>query len=516
MAIDEHIHEHIHEQNEVERKYDVDAAAVPPDLSVLPGVVRVAPAVEVEQTATYFDTSDLRLLAAQITLRRRTGGLDDGWHLKLPRGGDRREEVRMPAGEAGDPPAELLDRVRVLIRDAPVAPSAVLVTRRSVTRLLGDGDVVLAELCDDQVTASSGSHTAHTWREWELELVEGPAALLEAAEPVLGRAGARRSTARSKIARALAARLPARPSWREPTALGSHPTAGELLCTYVAHHLARLERQDQLLRSGDQEGVHQLRVAARRLRSALTTYSPILEPGPATELTSELRWFGGVLSEARDAQVLGQRLRALVEQQPAELVVGPVVDRITDELQESFRVGRRRADEALAGERYFRLLDRLEAFLETPPFVGAAGTDARDVVPDLLRVELKKLRKRDRAEHAATSREGRDLAVHAVRKSAKRLRYAAETAQPVFPSRAARLAAAAEALQELLGEHQDSVVSRTALLEIGARAHAAGESAFTFGLLHCVEASRAAELEDRYPDLVADLPRQDLRAWLRT
>ena len=508
MAIDEHA--------EVERKYDVDAATVLPDLSVLPGVVRVAPAIEVEQTATYFDTLDLRLLSAQITLRRRTGGLDDGWHLKLPGGGDRREEVRMPAGEAGHPPAELLDRVRVLIRDAPVAPSAVLVTRRRVHRLLGDGDGVLAELCDDRVTASSGPLPAHTWREWELELVEAPVALLEAAEPVLGRAGARPSAAPSKIARALAASLPARPSWREPTALGSHPTAGELLCAYVAQHLARLERQDQLLRSGDQEGVHQLRVAARRLRSALTTYSPILEPGSVTALTAELRWFGGVLSEARDAQVLGQRLRALVEQQPAELVVGPVADRITDEVEESFRVGRLRADEVLGGERYFRLLDRLEAFLETPSFVEAAGTDAREVVPNLLQVELKKLRKRGRAEHAATSREGRDLAVHDVRKSAKRLRYAAETAQPVFPSRAAGLAAAAEALQELLGEHQDSVVSRAALLEIGARAHAAGESAFTFGILHSVEASRAAELEDHYPDLLADLPRQDLRTWVRT
>ncbi|MCA1781860.1 MAG: CHAD domain-containing protein [Intrasporangiaceae bacterium] len=73
------------------------------------------------------------------------------------------------------------------------------------------------------------------------------------------------------------------------------------MTAYVAGHLARLQRQDQLFRCGDQEGVHQLRVAARRIRSPLTTCAPILEPGSATELCAELRWLGGVLSQARDA-----------------------------------------------------------------------------------------------------------------------------------------------------------------------------------------------------------------------
>lgn len=509
MAADEH--------SEVERKYDADPDAEIPDLSVLPGVVRVTPPIEVEQSATYFDTPDLRLLSAQITLRRRTGGLDDGWHLKLPRGGDRRTEVRMPLGEAERPPVELLDRVRVLIRDAPVEPSAVLLTRRSVHRLLGDEDVVLAELSDDQVkaTTSRDSPTVEQWREWELELVEAPTALLDAAEPLLIHAGARPATVHSKVARVLAESLPTRSTWQERRSLGSHPTAGQLLTAYVNDHLARLEQQDQLLRSGDQEGVHQLRVAARRLRSALTTYTPILEPGAVTELRAELQWFGGVLSEARDAQVLRQRLTALVGEQPAELVRGPVVDRITDELQEKMRAGRMHADEVLDGERYFRLLDALEGFLEIPPFTEAAGIDAREVVPELVQAELHRLRRRDRAHRRSKSHGDRDLALHEVRKSAKRLRYAAETAQPLFRKRATRLAARAKALQELLGEHQDSVVSRTILREIGDRAHEAGENAFTFGLLHAVEAFRAAELEHRYADVLADLPRKDLGVWLR-
>lgn len=509
-AIDQH--------GEVERKYDVDPGAEVPDLGALPEVVRVAAPAAVEQTATYFDTPDLRLLSAQVTLRRRAGGLDDGWHLKLPAAGDRREELRMPLDGSETPPAALLDRVRVLVRDATVVPSAVLVTHRTVRRLLGEGDAVLAELCDDEVraTTSTASPTVEEWREWELELVDGPAELLDAAEPVLLCAGARPSTVRSKVARVLAQQLPARPGWQDRSVLGRHPSAGELLTAYVADHVAGLVRQDGLLRTGDQEGVHQLRVAARRLRSALTTYAPILEPGAADALRAELRWFGGVLGEARDAQVLRQRLTRLVEEQPAELVLGPVAERITEELQERYRVGRRHATEVLDGERYFRLLDALEAFLRTPPLNDAAGLDAREVVPDLVQAELDRLRTRDRAHRRATSRADRDLALHEVRKSAKRLRYAAETTQPVFGERAAALAARAEALQELLGEHQDSVVSRAALRELGARAHEAGRNGFTFGLLHGVEAGAAAGLERRYAETIAALPRKDLGVWLRS
>lgn len=52
-----------------------------PELVSVPGVGGVAPPVEVERVATYYDTGDLRLLSARITLRRRLGGVDDGWHL---------------------------------------------------------------------------------------------------------------------------------------------------------------------------------------------------------------------------------------------------------------------------------------------------------------------------------------------------------------------------------------------------------------------------------------------------
>ena len=517
--------------DEVERKYEVDPDTRVPALHELSGVARVAPPIELKQVATYYDTHDLRLLAAGVTLRRRTGGLDDGWHLKLPAGGDRREELRVEGAHADAIPTQLLDRVRGLVRDAAVGPTAVLTTRRRLYRVLGENEVVLAEFCADHVTvgvrdgASDGAVVDAVggavrdapeddeWHEWELELVEASEELLDAAEPMLLGAGARPASTQSKLARAIG--QPSRQAWRTRTELGKLPSAVELLTAYLSQYLARLQDQDLLLRSGDQGGVHQLRVAARRMRSALATYAPVLPPESTDELREELRWLGATLAEARDAQVLRKRLTALLEQEPSDMVLGPVKPRLDAELGRQFRRGRAKADEALAAPRYFRLLDRLEDFLAQPPLTEASQSPAEEVVPRLLKRDLKRLRKRQRGFESAETGEERDLTLHEIRKAAKRLRYAAETARPVFGKRAKRLAARAEAVQELLGEHQDSVMSRVALREIGARAFLSGENGFTFGRLHGVEQARATEIEEAYPTTLSRLPTGQLDRWLR-
>ena len=94
---------------------------------------------------------------------------------------------------------------------------------------------------------------------------------------------------------------------------------------------------------------------------------------------------------------------------------------------------------------------------------------------------------------------GRDEALHEARKAAKRSRYAAEAAQPTAGTRAKKLAGAMEDLQELLGDHHDSLVARQVLREAGMAAHAAGENAFSYGLLHARQAAEAERIE-------ADLP----------
>lgn len=83
---------------ETERKYDAPAGTKPPQLADLPGVADMAGPEEQMLEAEYFDTDDLRLIRNGITLRRRRGGSDPGWHLRLPAGKDSRREIRVPLG----------------------------------------------------------------------------------------------------------------------------------------------------------------------------------------------------------------------------------------------------------------------------------------------------------------------------------------------------------------------------------------------------------------------------------
>src|SRR5690349_9233180 len=174
------------EHLEIERKYDAAPNLPWVDLSSLPGVRGLAEPKEKLLDATYYDTDDLALIRAGITLRRRTGGSDAGWHLKLPADGGARTEFGEPLGESTSPPPPLVDRIRVHVRDHDLEPVARIESRRTVHELLGEAGAVLAEAADDVVTASgrgeAGSADLVTWREWEIELVDGPAVLMDAAD----------------------------------------------------------------------------------------------------------------------------------------------------------------------------------------------------------------------------------------------------------------------------------------------------------------------------------------------
>jgi inorganic triphosphatase YgiF len=206
---------------EIERKYAVDAGFVLPDLSVVPGVAAVTGPRTYHLTAIYHDTPGQRLAAARITLRRRTGGTDAGWHLKLPAGAGARREVHMPLGPGTEGvPAELAGLVSEQTGGEPLRPIARLQTTRTVRHLMDSAGQVLAEVADDEVTGSlpDQSHgqtegppgpdawrTAIAWREVEIELARGPAGLLDSAGQVLLDAGARPSPAASKLSLLLSA-----------------------------------------------------------------------------------------------------------------------------------------------------------------------------------------------------------------------------------------------------------------------------------------------------------------------
>ena len=140
---------------ETERKYDAEAGFALPDLAGLDGVAAVTGPQTYRLRAIYFDTTDFRLAAAKITLRRRTGGTDAGWHLKLPAGVDSRREVHAPLGRgASSVPARLAELVAGWSGGQPLRPIARLATTRRLRRLAGRDGEVLAEVADDLVIGS--------------------------------------------------------------------------------------------------------------------------------------------------------------------------------------------------------------------------------------------------------------------------------------------------------------------------------------------------------------------------
>lgn len=194
---------------EVERKYDCDPQTPLPSWQEVPGVTGVTDGELRALDARYFDTADAALARAGVALRRRTGGPDEGWHVKGPREGDGRLELGWPLGES----EELPDAVAGTISrwtTAPLTPLARIENARTAYLLTGPEGVV-AEFVDDQVRATDlRSGIQREWREWEMEL--GPAApadeagreaFFAAVEKAIRAVGGRDAASGSKLARAL-------------------------------------------------------------------------------------------------------------------------------------------------------------------------------------------------------------------------------------------------------------------------------------------------------------------------
>jgi inorganic triphosphatase YgiF len=183
---------------EVERKFEADASFALPSLDGLPGVASVAPPVVYQLDAIYFDTADLALHRSRVTLRRRTGGPDEGWHLKLPVNVDTRRELHEPLSPAVPP--RLAAAVKELTADQPLQAIATLSTERTVRRLASSDGTALGEVADDAVTARrfppEGS-AGLAWREIEVESAD--ADVLTAAGLLLTGAGARPARSASKL-----------------------------------------------------------------------------------------------------------------------------------------------------------------------------------------------------------------------------------------------------------------------------------------------------------------------------
>ncbi|MFE7646095.1 CYTH and CHAD domain-containing protein [Streptomyces phaeoluteigriseus] len=513
---------------ETERKYEVPASGDAPRLTGLTGSGKGWSLVDGgahDLDAVYYDTADLRLLRASATLRRREGGPDAGWHLKLPLGEDTREEIRAPLGthDRGNPhdiPEGLRDLALSRTRGARLEPVVRLRTERTVRELVDADGGLLAELTLDRVRADSlrGDHGHAAWTELEVEAVTEDTAptVLERVEKALGKEGFTRSDAPSKAARALSETTPGTVPVAPRPADTASGTAGEHVLAYLTRQARAVVDLDPAVRRGLPDSVHQMRVACRRLRSCLRSYRPLLDGEVTEPVRAELKWLGGELGAERDQEVLLARLRGGVDALPGELVLGPVSARLQAWDAARSSEARDRTLAALSSPRYVALLEALDRLTTHPPLRAKAARKPAKVLPRALLKEHDRLA--HRVERALRTPAGpeRDAAFHEARKGAKRVRYAAEAARPALGGAAKRLAKRVKAVQEALGDHHDSVVARETLRRQAVAAHRVGEPGFTWGLLYGREQAGAADRERELPQLWRAATHGDARKALGT
>jgi inorganic triphosphatase YgiF len=353
---------------ERERKYELPPGTKLPSLARLSGVAAsVGPNAE-RLEAVYYDTPDLRLARAGVTLRKRTGGADAGWHLKVPADTDTREEIRFPLDDGSTaPPAELTALTLGITRGLPLEPVARIVTNRAGWRLVGSSGTPLAELADDRVEAENlTDHSGvRNWREVELEASDTD--LLNRADKALRKAGLRPSPHDSKLAHVL------RPDTDDETGA----TAGDQLVDYLRAKVDTLLRNDLLARRDTEDAVHEMRVAVRRIRGTLRVYRKLLDRTRVRQIRDELQWLGKRLAPARDLEVLDERCQRAIHDLPPELVIGPVAARLTREFAPARADARRVVQRTLGTKRYLRLLDELDRLRLYPPLRERANRKAR-------------------------------------------------------------------------------------------------------------------------------------------
>jgi CHAD domain-containing protein len=554
---------------EIERKYDVDRQQRVPDLLQIEGIAALDFPGTVTLTAVYFDTDALDLAQHRIILRRREGGADSGWHLKLP-ASEGRTEMQWPleadpdgAGPAdpadlvdcddnsghdsADVPARVLDPIRTIVRDRPLSSLARITTIRTTVLLLNDQGDAIAEFADDDVSASdTRGGVFRKWREWEVELFSAaPAtrrertALLDRIEAGLRGAGAQPSTSIAKIARALGADALtelAPPAARRTKPVEPHAGSAASVVATLRGLQATLTDLDPRVRAEGYQAVHAMRITVRRLRSVLSIYRRLFDRAVVDRLRNDLEVVGLALGAARDADVRVRRVQKDLEGLSAELRDEAADHRLRSESRARAVAAQDQVRRVLTGRQYFGLLDQLDNFLGDPAVTAKTYQSAALEVSKALGRGVTRLQEQtdvalatlkaaagaaegesDEADEADAPR-GADeaagvvgagepigpveTALHEVRKAARRLRHAAEAATSGADGgkKYRRLAAAAKEVEKSLGAHRDGLRHREYLTGMAARAHAAGEATFVYGVL----ATRAAGAED---GAIADLRR---------
>ncbi|UEM20041.1 CHAD domain-containing protein [Skermanella mucosa] len=430
--------------------------------------------------SVYYDTEDLRLRSRDVTLRVRKQGRSFVQTIKAANqhaGGvfSRGEwECAVPTAEpdlaavTDEEPLRLLGTVTQADL-LPVFASHVKRQVRMLNAVAGHGSETVIEVAIDQGEIRTSGGEVMPLAELELELKGGdPQALFDLALELSGVAPLRIET-RTKAERgyALAAGETESAVKAQKLLLTPEHTAEQALASIMRNCLSHMVLNEaSALKGADPEGVHQMRVALRRLRSALGLFRKLVPPGQYDWLAGEVKWLAGELGNARDWDVFLADLLAPVEGAlDEEAARGGPLTALREAALASRERAYGRAREAILSPRYTTLLLKLGSWLEArswrqqPLSEEAARLFApvTDLADGLLAKRHKQARRRG-AGFAHLRAEQR----HELRISLKKLRYAAEFFRSLYGDKAtAKYLRRLAALQDDLGHLNDVATAET-------------------------------------------------------
>lgn len=480
---------------EVERKVRVDDAFdISPVLDHL-GDYRARRGPAFPMHADYYDTDELTLFRWRMTLRRREGGLDQGWHLKIPVAGGAagdRDEVRLELSE--HVPARLGDIVSPLIGEKPLKAQVIVETLRTPASIVDSTGRMLAEVVDDRVTVRLPGMPDSHFREIEVEAADAddPASLAcmqHVVDQFLAAGGSLGTS--SKAASALGTRASGECDVPEPKLPSSHVMAVDVIRYAIGHGVRALMLADVDVRRDAPDAAHQMRVAARRLRSFLHTYGDFFDPKWAARISDELAWVASELGAIRDTEVLLERLldhAGSLEEEDAARVSEFLTARVGQRLQSA----RSSALAALRSDRHQYLLEDLIDAAQNPSALPIAYADYSESMQRLATAAW------DQFRHAVRELDIDTPAAewHHARILAKRARYAMDALAPLEGKAVKRFAHELAIATGLLGIHQDAFVAQEALRSLAYAPTTPGSVGLLLGRLFAFESDE--EILDRY------------------
>jgi CHAD domain-containing protein len=407
-------------------------------------------------------------------------------------------------------PTELVQILTPLLRGQEVVHRAHVTTQRKPYLISSFADEALVELVDDHVEVS-GYGSLSTFRELELELVaDSPAA--RAAAALIGNhlrdLGATPSSV-SKAASALGDVGP--PDVPEFPQVGPEGLAVDALRALLARHVRHLLMSDVYVRRDVPDSVHQMRVAARRLRSTFSTYRTLLDKEAVAPVREDLAWLARELGAVRDTEVIHELLVGLASELDGHVdrvAARASVDRWYERKMPAARAS---VSAALRTDRHDQLLEDLIAFVNEPPVTDDAFRPVADVLLPRVRCTWRRLSHRVDALDTTAP----DEQWHEVRILAKKARYAAEGLAPVIGKHMLTSAGALAKVTDLLGTHQDAHVARTVLRTLATGSETSSSEAFALGMMSQHEAERQQDFRTGFRQLWPDVVHAATRAGLR-